>query len=847
MQPITIHITETAGITRRAEVVKLGIPFAREWHLGAPVLAVVDERTGMTLPCQFKPLARWPEGGLRWLSVALPVQLESNGSARFLLQPAQAMDTAMLSVESDSKSCTVNTGTRTFQLDQTSLLWESGAIRSCVELLDAEGQSCSSHIDGGWQVIDNGAVYLILQARGQWRKNNEPFAQFDCRLHFQHNSDTVSVEFCIHNPQRARHSGGLWDLGDPGSIHFRSLCVVTRVGQNTPTELQPEAGDSSITADADTPVRIHQHSSGGEHWNSKNHVDASGNVSVRFRGFKIDRNGATIKSGERASPILRSGDMAVALKQFWQQFPSALSVCSHQITVELFPAEQESIHELQAGERKHKTCYLDYAGSADSLLWTRAPLQPTLDPAHYEAADAFPWFTANGDTTELESLIPRGIEGPSNFFIKREIIDEYGWRNFGDLFADHETLYQKAGESPLISHYNNQYDPIYGFARQFALSGDRRWFELMDDLARHVSDIDIYHTTEDRGEYNNGLFWHTDHYLDAHTATHRTYTRHNNTSSVAGQTGGGPAAEHCYTSGLLYHYLMTGHEPSRQAVLELAGWMVTCHEGSGGTLEQVLALKKYDIPLLQAKLKGKPATPYRYPFTRGTGNYLNALLDAWQLSLDPRWLKQAEAVIPATLHPADDIAQRDLLNAEVRWSYLVLMAAIVKYLQIKIEANQLDDAYRYARDSLTHYTRWMAQNERPFLAAAEKLEYPNDTWAAQDIRKAMLMFQAARIDPEWSEHYIAKGQEWFEYVTTTLQNSPEGHYTRILVLLMLTHGPHQACPRQHNFPIPQGSTPYSTPRLTWATLIQRIMMRVAKGIIGFRPARERAWLKARLN
>lgn len=152
-----------------------------------------------------------------------------------------------------------------------------------------------------------------------------------------------------------------------------------------------------------------------------------------------------------------------------------------------------------------------------------APLVPVLTPECYEQAGAFPWFKANTQPGALDELIAEGLNGNSNFFAKREVIDEFGWRNFGEIFADHETLYQAEGEPPFVSHYNNQYDPIYGFARQFTLTGDKRWYQLMDDLARHVVDIDIYHTEEDRAEYNNGLFWHTDHYLPTQTATHRTF------------------------------------------------------------------------------------------------------------------------------------------------------------------------------------------------------------------------------------------------------------------------------------------------------------------------------------
>src|SRR5690554_7066878 len=131
------------------------------------------------------------------------------------------------------------------------------------------------------------------------------------------------------------------------------------------------------------------------------------------------------------------------------------------------------LYELQGGERKTLTHILAYNSSSD-LRWAYAPLLPRLAPAVYEATCAFAWFKANAPKTELDDLIQSGLDGPSNFFEKREIIDEYGWRNFGDIFADHESLYQPPGEAPLISHYNNQYDAIYGFARQFALTGDRR-------------------------------------------------------------------------------------------------------------------------------------------------------------------------------------------------------------------------------------------------------------------------------------------------------------------------------------------------------------------------------------
>jgi hypothetical protein len=33
------------------------------------------------------------------------------------------------------------------------------------------------------------------------------------------------VKFTLHNPKAAHHPGGLWDLGDPGSIYFSDLIL----------------------------------------------------------------------------------------------------------------------------------------------------------------------------------------------------------------------------------------------------------------------------------------------------------------------------------------------------------------------------------------------------------------------------------------------------------------------------------------------------------------------------------------------------------------------------------------------------------------------------------------------
>ena len=284
-----------------------------------------------------------------------------------------------------------------------------------------------------------------------------------------------------------------------------------------------------------------------------------------------------------------------------------------------------------------------------------------------------------------ERLILTAVEGNNTFFDRREVIDEYGWRNFGDLYADHEAVAWK-GKKPLVAHYNNQYDAVAGFAIQYFRTGDTRWLEPMEDLARHVIDIDIYHTDEDKAAYNHGLFWHTAHHVEAGTATHRTYSRD------AGGGSGGPSSEHNYTTGLMLYYFMTGDEPARQAVVELADWVIAMDDGSLTPLKWITK-----APTGLASATGSYA--YHGP-GRGPGNGIVALLNAHRLTGAPRFIAKADELIRRCVHPNQDIPALNLLDAERRWFYTVFLQALGRYLDIKLEADERDVMYTYVRKTL---------------------------------------------------------------------------------------------------------------------------------------------------
>jgi hypothetical protein len=312
---------------------------------------------------------------------------------------------------------------------------------------------------------------------------------------------------------------------------------------------------------------------------------------------------------------------------------------------------------------------------------------------------------------------------------------------------------------------------VYGGIVNLMVSGDPTWRELFDPLARHVMDIDIYHTQEDRSVFNAGLFWHTDHYVDAQTATHRTHSGRNRPEGV--DYGGGPGSEHNYTTGLLYYYYLTGNLEAATSVRSLADWVFGMDDGTAtvfGLLD--------DGPTGDATV----TVDYHGP-GRASGNSINALLDGWELTKEERYLEKAEELIRRVVHPKQNIEELTLLDAEYHWSYTVCLAALGRYLAKMEEANRRGSMYGYVRRTLAHYGR-------PTLSKPEILKYVTEAWAAQDFRKANVLRVAASCcdDSDEAIRMRQKAAEFNDAAWKDLYLFGEKHLTVRCFSIVMTEG-----------------------------------------------------------
>jgi hypothetical protein len=773
--------------------VVIGVPLPRGFAPERTSLALTATPGGQ-LPCDATTLDRWADGSSRWVLLAFRTDAASQVES-FTLQPAAGAppepanpvrvtrEGDAIVVETGALGATLGPGTGLPLRSVRGVAWpwlDAEASGLAVTLPDGSRPPCTVDTVS---VELHGDVRAVVAARGRATLPGDRRLEVDWRLEFWAGLPSMIVHLTVRNPHRAQHPDGYWELGDPGSILLKS--VEFRLSSWGPASAGPRLAYCSAEPDqpqttVPLPFELYQDSSGGENWRSRNHQNREGRVPVRFRGYR--RSDQPDREILRATPVVTlqtpAGPLSMALRHFWQNFPKAFEVDDHGITLGLWPKQWDDLHELQGGEQKTHTFAISFGddGVTESPLhWFREPLVPTLDPQWVSETRAVPYLmpAASAPLGAYESLVNAAIDGDDTFERKREVVDEYGWRHFGDIWGDHEAVFpvDPATPQPLISHYNNQYDQVAGFCRQWLRSGDPRWWRQFVEGAPHVADIDVYHTDEDKSAYNHGLFWHTYHYVDAHRSTHRSYPR------VKGPNGGGPANEQNYPAGLMLHYFLTGDTNSRDAAIGLARFVIDMDDGSR-TIFKWLASGD------TGRASQSRSEDYHGP-GRGSGNSLNALLVGHQLTGDPRLLGKAEQLVKRCVHPEQDLEALTLLDAENRWFYTMFLQSLGRYLDHKAELGQLDDMYAYGRATLLHYARWMAQFEYPFLEKPEILEYPTETWVAQDMRKCEVFQLASRhARGEERARFQERARFFFDYVTRTLPAMPTRTLCRPVVLLM---------------------------------------------------------------
>lgn len=753
-----------------------GIPCKQgQWLPTDAIVVTGTDGPVPTLCC--KPVTLWSDGSVCWMMIEGTVDIAANATVALTLSKALPGDVVIDSPVNETAEAVL------ISLDSGNCIAINKQAFLGMVVSETTLHSYLTYNNQQQRILAGTTGYEVVKSNSQAvlvkvNQAAEVLLTDDSKLIVSASitvllkSGDIYVTASITNPAAAQHAQGQWDLGDPASIFLGEWGVAFSNLPPLQVALTPQSSPVKV-AERGTAT-LYQASSGFSNWNSPVHVDCTNTMALSFCGYRWQAATERLE-GEQAQPQVSvttpQGNLVVEADAFWQNFPSSLVIADNDLSLSLLGSVLAPATELQPGEQKSRTFHITNT--------PKTAVTCALNSEWLAASRALPFYTQAQCSEPLHALIQRGITGSASFFEKRNQIDEFGWRHFGELYADHEKALSP-DDAYFISHYNNQYDPIAGMLQQWLLTSDARWLTLADDLARHVADIDVYHTDLDKPEYSGGLFWHTDHYVQAYTATHRTYSKHQPRGVYDDHAGGGgPGGQHCYTHGLLQHYLMTGYAPSKKAMLAVCQWIERYYEGDGTLVSRLMAVKNRFDPGLKDIRSG------RYPLDRGTGNYMQAMLDRYALLGKQSDLDRCAHIIYNTVSADDDIQQRNFANVEGTWFYTVFLQAVCRFITTKEQQQQNDASYAYAVNALTHYAKWMAEHEYAYLDKPDILEFPNQTWTAQDLRKVcVLEFAASYLSDPIRQQAQHKARSLLDTISERLASSKEAETTRVLCLMM---------------------------------------------------------------
>lgn len=708
----TIVLQETLGLARQAEPFTVGVPVPKG-VLKGEVAAKVEGQ-----PVQSEVLARWGDGSAKWVlldgvadcpaGAARTLSVELAAGAPLASGPVQvSAQGPQLKVAAGGVNFALSIGRPEF-LSQLAAPGATGTLGLQLVLGLAGKPETPAFAAESVEVETAGPRRATVAARFKLPVGLERPLEAVVRVSAFADHPALRIQATLTNPNPAvRAVLGRWPLGSQGAAYLR--CFGLKLA-GMPLAAGSFAVDPAAPwQQAGQAVRIEQESSGGLHWDIRTHQDRHERVPHRYAGYRVISNGAVAGANFRAEPWVQaqagSLHLGMGIREFWQNFPVALDTAAQApASIEFFASNYGTgEHELQGGEAKTWDACLALAPQAFDADASRrlqalcvAPLAVLPAAEALEAAQAEGPFVRRDDVRRpaFEKAVLAMLRDPRrNALTQREVIDEYGWRNYGDLWADNERGCKNAPrESQLvISHYNQEYDWGFGMLYQAlrnagvdnAAAAD--WLALGRAALRHEADIDTYHVwpreEAQDGVYCGGHFTHTAHGVEPGDATHRgaPTDKYWNTADWPWGRGGGPESGHFHSRGQWLLYYLTGDRRHRDTALECTA-----------CVEYKIGADKF------AQLDA---------CIRDAGHSLQVLADAFAATQDEKYLRLAEKVYERANFKKQWQEKLDKNPGAGDFSNTIYLRETARLLDVLADHGRAPDAplYRAALESLAGY------------------------------------------------------------------------------------------------------------------------------------------------
>lgn len=542
---------------------------------------VLREETGGSVPLQTSVLARWKDGSARWVLLDFPSAPAAHGTTRYAL--SWGKDTRTDHPEAPTPSdrqppASAHAENVTVEPGLQSVARIGGRLDVRLTLTDGEGRKY------------NGVVGRVeAETQGSFRST------WVITGGFHSPEDETALSFRM----RATAFAGLSTVVlEPQLLISPRKGVIQNI-RELKLEIAPLQPIQSVII------------GGAPGW--------KGRPASRLRLFQSDDQHYRFEGGEgRGSKapgwaeIADGGrsNIAVAVKDFWQQWPKSIEADSKTLSIGLFPAFEAGEYDamtpwykyqylfegdhyrLRTGQAPRWQIWLDMAGDGAALAaMANAPLVPAADPQQAIATGAWGPIAAAGTRgmkdydAWAENLFDNGY-GRSI-----EAQRDYGQMNWGDWFGERRCNWG-----------NHEYDTPKHILVQFARTGDPKYFHVGNMAARHTSEIDVIHFVNDdlRNYFEVDLRGRSQNYPTRPGMVHEHCVGHVGGFYSVAQVrdlyislGIGNSRNpylcldpynlgHVFTQGMVYDYFLTG-DP----------WMKETVEKIGNNLAQLVEDRKF--------------------------------------------------------------------------------------------------------------------------------------------------------------------------------------------------------------------------------------------------------------
>ena len=578
---VALTVTEPWGAARTGEVTSQGVQFAFGTLRSASNVAVKGGEK--TLPSQVRPFVYWPDRSIQAAVLTFPVDVKANATARYELHfgsqvgPPDVVDP--LSVQETADRFTIDTGPLRVDVPR-----RSGQVLSAASIggravefpggrswglkLECEdGRTASSEGSTATScvLVERGPLRAILVKTGKLTDAKGELIEYRYELHFTRGS--ADVRFFVR----------LSNMADPAGMFIKRLALELP-WQTESAAVYYTRSENGEPIPLETPGKIDLY----QHLHDTLTIAGDGipaNVGLSRAPGRM--TGWTVLNGP--TPL------KVGLRYAWQMYPKRMRV-DDGLTIDLIPApltdedipevakqppevagriiggvgypqamSRPGVFRLSVGESISHELWFSFGNSdqrptEEQFTAGLNPLRAWADPAYVAQTRAFCSFHPTD-----AAVFPRyekAVDGAYDVFMKRRRDrKQYGMENFGD-----DTF--EWGYGPVYTFWSNQEDDrTHGMLMQYVRSGDRRWWDLGEQAARHYRDVDCVAASPGYPDKIGGPIHHN----SRHFVT---------TGWVADHTYSSASTGHSWIEGSIDYWLLTGDPLAGETAVRMGDWYV---------------------------------------------------------------------------------------------------------------------------------------------------------------------------------------------------------------------------------------------------------------------------------